>query len=156
MHARGMDPTDKKPARTVDAALRDLLARSKVLKLATAGGPVSPWITSTYFVEDGPARVHLILERTGKGMANVRANPRVAIAVDDANPFAIFAQAEGSARVLDGDEAERRLSALRKKVPEIEPLLKAPSFVVEIAVARWLVTSFPDGWFPAKELRPAG
>ncbi|GAC1344575.1 MAG: hypothetical protein NVSMB23_19650 [Myxococcales bacterium] len=152
-----MDPTASagNPARTVDAALRDLLARSKVLKLATAGGPVSPWITSTYFVEDGPARIHLILERTGKGMANVRANPRVALAVDDATPFTIFAQAEGSVRVLEGDAAALRLAALRAKVPEIEPLLMGPHFVVEIAVSRWLVTSFPDGWFPAKELRPS-
>jgi len=138
----------------VEARLLELLKNLKVLKLATAGGPVSPWITSTYFVEDGAARLHLILERTGKGMRNIRENPRVAVAVDSASPFAAFAQAEGTAHILEGPQATARLAALRAKVPEIEPLLMGPHHVIELAISRWLVTSFPDGFFPARELRP--
>lgn len=157
----GMDtqlPASKeapRPTRSVPEALKSLLAELKVVKLATAGGPVSPWITSTYFVEEGVEKLHLILERTGKGMKNVAADPRVAIALDTGNPFVTFAQAEATAAIIEGERAAQRLAALRKKVPEIEPLLMGPHHVIEITIQRWLVTSFPDGWFPAKELRPS-
>ena len=139
---------------TPHEALVSFLAGHKVLKLATAGGPVSPWLTGAYFVEDGAFALHLILEKTGKGMKNILADPRVAVAIDDATPFTLFAQAEGRASLVEGAEAARRLAALRSKVPEIEPLLMGPVNVLRIDVPRWLVTSFEHGWFPAREVRP--
>jgi nitroimidazol reductase NimA-like FMN-containing flavoprotein (pyridoxamine 5'-phosphate oxidase superfamily) len=138
---------------SAEVVLSGLLAQSKVLKLATAGGPVSPWITAAYFVEDGVAAVHLILERTGKGMKNISANPKVAIAVDGNDPFQTFTQAEGVARVLEGEVAVRALEKLKTKVPEIAPLLMGPHSVIRIEISRWLLTSFAHGWFPAKEVR---
>ncbi len=138
----------------VRAALAELLAGQKTLKLATAGGPVSPWITGTYFAESNPFTLHFTLEKAGKGMANVTANPRVAVAVDTNNPFAIFAQGEGTARILTGAASEAQLAALRKKIPEIEPLLAGQLHVMAVDIKRWLVTSFPQGWFPAKALVP--
>jgi len=142
------------PAPSVEVVLAGLLAQSKVLKLATAGGPVSPWITAAYFVEDGVAAVHLILERGGKGMKNISVNPRVAIAVDGNDPFQTFTQAEGTARVLEGETAAQALEKLKTKVPEIAPLLVGPHWVIRIEISRWLLTSFAHGWFPAKEIKP--
>jgi hypothetical protein len=138
----------------VRAALAELLASQKTLKLATSGGLVSPWITGTYFSETNPFTLHFTLEKAGKGMANVAANPRVAVAVDTNNPFAIFAQGEGKARILTGAPADAQLAALRKKIPEIEPLLAGQLHVMAVDIQRWLVTSFPQGWFPAKVLVP--
>jgi len=139
---------------TVPDVLAALLRGAKVLKLATSGGPVSPWITSTYFVEDGLRGLHLILERGGKGMANIARSAKVALAIDGNDPFAPFAQAEGEARILEGDPAAQALAQLKIKVPEIAPLLMGPHWVVRLEIARWLVTSFPNGWFPARELKP--
>jgi hypothetical protein len=67
----------------------------------------------------------------------------------------MFAQAEGKARIVSGPDVELGLAKLRAKVPEIEPLLKGELHVMAIDVARWFVTSFPDGWFPAREVTPA-
>jgi hypothetical protein len=138
----------------IRAALAELLAGQKTLKLATSGGAVSPWITGTYFSETNPFTLHLTLEKAGKGMANIAANPKVAVAVDTNNPFATFAQGEGKARILTGAAADAQLAALRKKIPEIEPLLAGQLHVMAIDIQRWLVTSFPQGWFPAKVLVP--
>lgn len=138
----------------VRAALTRLLAGQKTMKLATAGGPISPWVTATYFVEGDPFTLFFTLEKRGKGMANVAANPRVAVAVDSNDPFTVFAQAEGTARILEGPEAQTRLGSLIIKVPEIQPLLRGELNVVAVDVNRWHVTSFPDGWFPAKTLQP--
>jgi hypothetical protein len=136
----------------IRSALTKLLGEQKTLKLATAGGPNSPWVTGTYFAESDPFTLHLTLEKRGKGMANVSANSKVAFSVDSNDPFAIFAQGEGRARVLTGPEAEACIGDLRKKVPEIEPLLRGELNVMAVDVQRWLVTSFPEGWFPAREL----
>jgi hypothetical protein len=139
---------------TVDGVLAALLAGRKVLKLATAGGKISPWITSAYFVEEGVRALHLILEQGGKGMENIAANPKVAVAIDGDDPFAPFAQAEAFARVLEGDAAAAALARLKGKVPEIAPLLMGPHRVLQLDVSRWRVTSFANGWFPARELVP--
>jgi len=138
--------------RTVEQALADLLSRNKSLKLATAGGPVSPWITGTYFIAEGLFTLFLTLEKTGKGMANVRANPRVALAIDDSDPFKLFVQAEGKASVVDPAVAQPLYAGLRKKIPEIEPLLAGDLNMMRIDVTTWRATSFPDGWFPARVL----
>lgn len=140
--------------RAPERVLAELLARQKVLKLATSGGPTSPWITGTYFAEDGLARVFFTLEQRGKGMANIEKNPRVAIAIDGGSPFEAFAQAEGEARIVTGPEADRRITQLRLKIPEIAPLLQGSLHLMEVRITRWLLTSFPDQMFPARELRP--
>src|SRR6516164_3497546 len=103
--------------RTVEQALGELLVRIKSLKLATNGGPVSPWITGTYFISEGLFTLYLTLEKTGKGMANVRANPRVALAIDESDPFKLFLQAEGKASIVDPASAQPFYSGLRKKIP---------------------------------------
>lgn len=157
-----MDPSQQPPeaalplpvARAPEAVLSQLLARRKTLKLATAGGPVSPWITGTYFAEEGLFRLCLTLEKGGKGMANVAANRRVAVSVDGDSPFEPFVQGEAEAHVVSGPEADRRLARLKRKVPEILPLLAGELNLVELRVSRWLLTSFPDGMFPARELKP--
>ena len=87
-------------------------------------------------------------------MANVLANRNVAIAIDSDDPFSVFAQGEGTARIVEGSEAQAKLGSLIIKVPEIQPLLEGELDVVAVDVRRWYVTSVPDGWFPAKTLEP--
>ena len=136
----------------VRASLERLLASQKTMKVATAGGAISPWITSVYFAEHTPFELNFTLEKRGRGMANVLALPKVAIAVDANDAFAVFAQAEGVARIVTGQAAELRLAALRRKIPEIDPLLQGDLHVMAVDITRWLVTSFPSGWFPARVL----
>jgi hypothetical protein len=140
--------------RTPAQALAEFLTKMKTLKLATTGGPISPWITGTYFISEGLFTLFLTLEKAGKGMANVTANPRVALAIDDNDPFKLFAQAEGRASIVAPDAAAPYYAGLRKKIPEIEPLLAGSLHMMRIDVTTWRLTSFPDGWFPAKVLTP--
>jgi Pyridoxamine 5'-phosphate oxidase len=140
--------------RSVEQALAEILTRQKTLKLATAGGPVSPWITGTYFISEGLFTLFLTLEKAGKGMANVHANPKVALTIDDNNPFLLFLQAEARASIVDPAIAAPLYAGLRKKIPEIEPLLAGDLHMMRIDVTTWRATSFPDGWFPARVLKP--
>jgi len=140
--------------RTVEQALGELLSHQKTLKLATAGGPISPWLTGTYFIHDGLFTLNFTLEKTGKGMANIHANPKVALTIDDADPFRLFVQAEGRASIVDPAKAAPLYAGLRKKIPEIEPLLAGDLHMMRVDVTTWRATSFPDGWFPARVLKP--
>ena len=134
------------------AKLQDLLSSQKVLKLATAGGQVSPWITSVYFTAETPFGLLFTLEKRGRGTANLAANPKVAVAIDASNPFTVFAQGEGVARLLPDGERARVTGALLAKIPEAKPLYEGELLLVTVDISSWHVTSFPDGWFPAKVL----
>lgn len=130
----------------------EFLAKTPTLRIATAGGPVSPWIAGAFFSESGLFRLRLVLETHGKTMTNVRADNRVAVIVAD-DPYGIFLQGQGVARVVEGEqEADVRESLLRK-APQVAPLLGAPIRAVHIDIDRWFVTDVARGWLPAKEIR---
>lgn len=86
-------------------------------------------------------------------MANVLANPRVAVIVADNSPFGLFAQGEGRVTFVEGEAAKSVRAGLLAKAPEIEPFFAAPLREARIVIDRWLLTDVPKGWLPAKELR---
>ena len=137
---------------TLEQLAADFLARNKTLRLATAGGPVSPWIAGAFFSESGLFRLRLVLETHGKTMKNIRADDRVAVIVAD-DPYGLFLQGEGTARVVEGEADADVRAALRGKAPEVEPLLGAPIVAVHVEISRWFVTDVTRGWLPAKEIR---
>lgn len=137
---------------SVDQLALDFLAKHKTLRIATAGGPVSPWIAGAFFREDGLFRLQLVLERHGKTMTNIRADNRVAVIVAD-DPFGFFLQGEGKVHIVEGDEEQEVRMALREKVPEVAPLLAAPIYAVHVEISRWFATDLSRGVFPAKEIR---
>lgn len=137
---------------SLDQIALDFLAKNKTLRIATAGGPVSPWIAGAFFREDGLFRLQLVLETNGKTMTNIRADDRVAVIVAD-DPFGFFLQGEGRVRIVEGDAEAAVRSALREKAPEVAPLLGAPIRAVHVEISRWFATDVTRGWLPAREIR---
>ncbi|MCK6544567.1 pyridoxamine 5'-phosphate oxidase family protein [Myxococcota bacterium] len=135
--------------------ITDLLRKHKTLRLATAGGVVSPWIAGAYFAERGVFTLQVILEAHGKTMKNVLADDRVAVMVADNAPYSLFAQGEGRARIVEGEAAEKAKADLLAKNPEMAPFFSFPLVHVNLEISRWLLTDVPNGWIPAKELRPS-
>ena len=130
----------------------DFLAENATLRIATAGGPVSPWIAGAFFSESGLFRLRLVLETHGKTMKNIRADDRVAVIVAD-DPYGLFLQGEGTARVVEGQQDADVRAALLQKDPRVGPLLDAPIQAVHVEITRWFVTDVSRGWLPAKEIR---
>jgi nitroimidazol reductase NimA-like FMN-containing flavoprotein (pyridoxamine 5'-phosphate oxidase superfamily) len=137
----------------IEQRLREILAGSPTLTLATGVG--APWIAAAYFAEDGVFVLHMMLESRGRTLANLRAQPAVAVMIHDGNPMAPFAQGEGRAEVLSGSGAADEVRALViRKTPASAPLVGLPEQVpVRVRLARWRVTDVPAGWLPARELR---
>lgn len=50
----------------LEPVVSNLLRNHKTLKLATAGGAVSPWISGAFFAEDGAFTLRCVLEAHGK------------------------------------------------------------------------------------------
>jgi PPOX class probable F420-dependent enzyme len=129
---------------------RRLFAAARVAHLATADARGVPHVVPLVFAVEGDVVVSAVdakPKRTTalRRLANVRANPRVALLADhydDADWTALWwVRADGTARVLDpGEAAARRAVALlveryaqyRERAPE------GP--VLEVAVTRW------SGW----------
>ena len=134
--------------------LRDLLAAHSTIKLATAAPDAEPWIATAYFAAQGPYCLSFMLEGGGHTLTNMKANPRVALMVENGDAMALFAQAEGRATVVEGAEARFR-DAIAAKTPASAPLVGMPGLVaVRVDVTRWRLTDVPGGWLPARELRP--
>ena len=138
----------------VERKVLELLASHHTVKLATAGGAVSPWLATAFFAEDGPFVLDVMIEAGGKTLANMAADPRVAIMLENGDPIAPFAQASGRADV-GGVDREVVRHAVIGKTPSSAQLMSIPTLVpVRIRVDRWLVTHVAAGWLPARELRP--
>jgi hypothetical protein len=136
----------------VEQRLAELLASHATLKVATAGGTVSPWVAAAFFAEDGPFRLELVIEGRGKTFANLSVDPRVAVMIEDGNAMSLFAQGAGTAVVVP-DDAARFRADLVAKTPGSAPLVGLPGLVpVRITIDRWFLTDVPGGWLPAKEL----
>lgn len=136
----------------VERALRELLAKHATVKLATSGGPISPWLATAFFVERGPFELDVLIEAHGKTLTNLRADPRLALMLEDGDPIAPFAQASAHALVGGAERAavERDVVA---KTPSSAKLMGIPTLVpVRLVVDRWLVTHVAAGWLPAREL----
>jgi len=131
--------------------MREILAECKALTLATVSDG-QPWATSMFFASEG-MNVYCIIEDRGEGMANLKKNPNVALAVDDRTPNS-FVQAAGEANIVQGDEDTKWRKLVLDKVPEYKQFFEmVTTSVVRIALKRIHVTDVPRGWFPAITLK---
>jgi len=141
------------PDDEVKNTVRELLATNKTMFLSTSAND-RPWVAGVYFAESDPFHLTLILETDGRSLANIRANPNVAVTVSSSSPFDLYLQGEGDAEMLDNDEQlEAAKHAVRAKAPEIE-LLKFRAAAVRLTIRHWRATDVTIGWRPGKELMP--
>ncbi|MDQ3757088.1 MAG: pyridoxamine 5'-phosphate oxidase family protein [Actinomycetota bacterium] len=143
-------------AEIVEEKVRGLLAGAQTLFLSTCGDAV-PWGAGAFFAESDPFTLSLVLEAQGRTLANMRANPNVAIVVSSGDPFAPFLQGQAQAVVLGDDDKARTCDAIVAKAPQSAPFMDAPIVPVTLQVSKWRVTDVVNGWLPGKELAaPAG
>jgi PPOX class probable F420-dependent enzyme len=130
-----------------EAQARERFAAARIGRLATADSQGRPHLVPIVFAVVGD-RVYSAVDAKPKRttalrrLANVRANPFVAVLVDhydDADWDALWwVRADGRARVLepDGTEARRALALLHARYPQQRPT----GAVLAVDVARW------SGW----------
>jgi hypothetical protein len=141
------------PDDEVRNTVRDLLATNKTMFLSTSAND-RPWVAGVYFTESDPFHLTLILETGGRSLANIRANPNVAVTVSSCSPFDLYLQGEGDGDLLDNHEQlVSAKDAVRAKAPEIE-LLKFRAAAVRLTIRHWRATDVMIGWRPGKELMP--
>ncbi len=135
----------------IEAAVQ-ILNENNAIQIATLGGPWTPWILGAYFTAtaDRGLEIHLMVEKHGKTMQNLRADNRVAFTVNSGDATQDFLQGAGTAEVRDDAEADALVAALQVKMPWYR--LYTPCAPVRIRVSNAFVTSFKRGWLPAKTL----
>lgn len=143
--ATGAAPADTATVEVVERA-RQVFDDNPAIQVATLGGAWSPWILGAYFARapralwrgGGLADLDLVLmvERHGKSMANLLADPRVAFSVSKNDAAQDFIQGSGQAELLDDDAPV--MAALVEKMPWYR--LYTPCRPVRIAVRELLVT----------------
>lgn len=131
------------------ATAREVFSQNNALSLATSGGPVSPWLLGAYFASEGDDLV-LFLEASGKSIANVRANERVAFLVSRNDAQQDFVQGSATARPLPPSEEAAVFARLAAKMSWFRNY--TPVVAVRLEVRELLVSSFAKGWFPAKRV----
>ena len=140
------------PAAEILARAHQVFASNDAIQLATAGGPISPWVLGAYFVHDG-ADLYLFVETNGKTAANLAANPTVAFVVSKNDASQDFVQGRGRAvRLPDADEPAVR-ARLLAKMPWFQTY--TPVMPMRIEVDELYVSSLGAGWFPARVWRAA-
>jgi hypothetical protein len=145
--------SDDTLTREVRAAAEATFATHDAIQLATLGGPYTPWILGAYFTHRASERgidLFLMVEKHGKTMVNLVADPRVAFAVNQGDAARDFLQGNGQAEILPEAEGERVVAALVQKMPWFK--LYTPCAPVRITLGELFVTSFARGWMPAKRL----
>ena len=93
-------------AMTPEEARRFLGEGTRTAKLATVRGDGRPHVAPVWFVLDGDDLLFTTWQATVKA-ANLRRDPRVAIAVDDEAPPFAFVLVEGVATIVDDATAVR-------------------------------------------------
>ncbi len=133
----------------IKSAILDILSQNNAISLATTGGEYSPWILGAYFASDDLS-IYLMLEKSGKTLANLKANPKGALMISQNDAMKDFLQAQFEAVFLpDSDEAKVR-QMLVAKMPWYQTY--TPCAPVRLDVQKWFVSSFARQWFPAKVL----
>jgi hypothetical protein len=111
-------------------------------------------VAGVYYAESDPFHLTLILEAAGRSLANIRANPYVAVSLSSRSPFDVFLQGEGDAEMLDNvEQLDAARDAVWAKAPEIE-LLKFRAPAVRLTIHHWRATDVMMGWSPGRELLP--
>lgn len=131
------------------SAAHDVFKAHNATHVATAGGPLSPWILGVYFATQGE-QIVFFLETAGKSLANVRANPRVALSFSENDAMKDFVQLYGSAEILPDSEEPNVRQLLEAKMPWFKTY--TPVTPVRVRPHQILVSSFSRGWFPAQKV----
>ena len=149
---RGPDRPATAPDPEVRAVAEATLAANNAVQLATLGGPYTPWILGAYFTHASSDGLDLLLmvEKHGKTMLNLVADPREAFAVNQGDATRDFRQGHGRAQILDDAESDAVVEALVAKMPWFK--LYTPCSPVRVRVHELFVTSFARGWMPARRL----
>ena len=135
----------------VEAKVRDVLGALPSLFLATSGD--EPWVAGGFFAESDPFTLSMVLETGGTTLANIKANPRVAVVVSSGSPFEPFLQGSADVTLVeDPGETEEIKKALLAKAPQVEPFFGAPIQAVRLHVRCWRATDVTSGWLPGKVL----
>ncbi len=136
----------------VEAKVREILASLPSLYLATTQGD-TPWVAGGFFAETGLFTLGMLLETGGTTLANIKANPHVAMVVSAGDPFAAYLQGSAEADLVDDlAEVEGTKTMLLAKAPQIEPFLSAPIQAIRLRVRYWRATDVTNGWLPGKLL----
>jgi PPOX class probable F420-dependent enzyme len=132
---------------TADEA-RSRFAAARVARLATADAGGRPHLVAITFALEGDVVYHAVdakpkRTRALRRLANIAANPRVCVLADhydDADWGALWwVRADGSARVVEGEQASSAVDLLAGRYPQYrESPPEGP--VVAVAVERW------SGW----------
>ena len=125
----------------------DFIARHRVGRLATADAAGAPYAVPVCYAFDGE-RIYTALDRKPKSVAagrlkrvrNIRANPSVALLIDDYSEdwsALAYVMVRGVAAIVeDGDERQRAEDLLRQKYPQYERLLEPGCAVIRIVPRR--------------------
>ena len=95
------------PDDEVKNTVRELLATNKTMFLSTSAND-RPWVAGVYFAESDPFHLTLILEAAGRSLANIRANPNVAVTVSSCSPFDLYLQGKATRRCSTPMSSSRR------------------------------------------------
>jgi general stress protein 26 len=128
----------------------DVLAQNNAITLATTGGEYSPWLLTAYFTSDD-LTIYLMLETSGKTMANLKRNSEAALLISQNDAMKDFLQAQCDVVLLPDTETERVMTMLKTKMPWYQ--LYTPCVAARLDVKKWFVSSFSRQWFPAKVLK---
>lgn len=141
----------------VEEKVRSVLDGSQTLYLSTAAASGEPWAAGAFFAPSDLFTLGLVLELTGKTLANIKTNRRAAVIVSSGSPFDVFLQGLADVEIVD-DEAGREdvKQALLSRAPQIEPFFGIPLEAVRLRLRSWRATDVPAGWLPGKELQAPG
>lgn len=114
------------PQKVLEAARAHLAAR-RVCTLATSHQD-RPWAASSFYVAR-ELDIYICQRADARTLQHLRANPRVAFAVDDREARA-WLQAAGAARVVTGEEEAWARDRLTRAAPEFERHFASPDYPV--------------------------
>jgi hypothetical protein len=131
------------------SVILNILSENNAISLATTGGEYSPWILGAYFASDD-LTIYLLLEKSGKTLANLRQNPKGALMISQNDAMKDFLQAQFEATLLPDSDEDKVRKMLVAKMPWYQTY--TPCAPVRLDVSKWFVSSLARQWFPAKVL----
>lgn len=132
------------------AAAHRHLAGRHVCTIATSHRDV-PWVASAFYVPRG-LDVFVCQRKDARTLAQMLANPRTALAVDDHRVDAWF-QALGSAAVVSGDDDRWARAELQRAAPEFGRHFTNPDFpILRVEVTEFTFVDRTGGITPRQHL----
>jgi general stress protein 26 len=104
------------PETEIKSVILNILSENNAISLATTGGEYSPWILGAYFASDD-LTIYLLLEKSGKTLANLRQNPKGALMISQNDAMKDFLQAQFEATLLPDSDEDKVRKMLVAKMP---------------------------------------